>query len=100
VAELTALRIAVLVHARHQYGKGELPEPIGLSINRQGHLTLVFDRRETMNMWRGQLGVGVRPSPPPVPGGEAFRGTLTATEEISGNGVRSHHILTTVVYRP
>jgi hypothetical protein len=94
VAELTALRIAALIHARRAASSDVLPEPIGLSVNRQGHLTLVFDSHAAMESWCDTLYGAQRINDDSV----SYRGKLVAWEGDQEH--RSHEITTTVVYRP
>lgn len=79
MAGLTALKIAALAKARHEYANGELPEPVGLTINRHGHLTLMFAERDHMIAWR-ELMVRYGPVPPGVERWEAYSGEMTFTE--------------------
>lgn len=98
MAKLTALRVAALVQARHQYGRGELPEPIGITVGRAGHLTLVFDDRDDMIAWRDQLYEYEEIPYSSWNRRQAFRGVLRAYE-----GDRDHEMIeipTTVSYRP
>jgi hypothetical protein len=94
VADLKPMRVAALVHARAGYGRGRLPEPVGLTVDRHSHLTLVFDSREAMEAWRHELR-DPRPVPTRDPSQqEAWQGGLA-----DENGGRQLLITTTVVYR-
>jgi hypothetical protein len=94
VAELTALRIAALIHTRRAASSDVLPEPIGLSVNRQGHLTLVFDSHQAVESWCDTL-YGVERVPDDS---VSYRGKLHAWDDHDEG--RAHEITTTVVYRP
>ena len=96
MANLTALRIASIVKARHEYGKGELAEPVGLSINRRGFLTLVFDDRDAMIAWRDTLRE-FEQLPEVLPPQERYRGVLVAYD--GGPPHAMYEIVTTVTYR-
>ena len=99
MANLTALRIASIVKARHEYGKGELPEPIGLSIDRRGWLTLVFDDRDAMVAWRDQLYEYEQlPDGHLIEPVERYRGIMRAFDGKPGHEM--YEIPTTVIYRP
>jgi hypothetical protein len=95
MAELTALQIAALIHARRAASSDVLPEPIGLSVNRQGHLTLVFGSREAMESWHSVLYGAERVS---SDDSVSYRGKLLAWEDDREH--QSHEIMTTVVHRP
>jgi hypothetical protein len=95
VANLTALRITSLVKARHDYGRGELPEPIAMSVDRRGSLTLVFEDREAMIAWRDQLYEYEQiPSDRTYPA-EEYRGIMRAEDRGA-----TFEIPTTVRFRP
>lgn len=97
VADLPALRIAALTHARKLPTGEALPEPIGLSINRQKHLTLVFDDHRKMSRWRDQL-LDPRPLPSEDPYAEQYVGELVLREQ-TPVGPISYTVRTTVVSR-
>jgi len=97
VANLTALRIASIVKARHEYGKGELPEPIAMSVDRSGALTLVFEYRDEMALWRDQLYEYERLPDNSLYPGERYRGIMRAWDGRTGE---QYEIPTTVRFRP
>jgi len=90
VANLTALRIASIVQSRDA-----LPEPLGLTVDRRGWLTLVFEDREAMLVWRGQLYEYEEiPSDRTYPA-EEYRGVMRAEDRGA-----TFEIPTTVRFRP
>lgn len=94
VPELTPIKIAAMVHARHGYGKGALAEPIALSVDRRGKLTLVFATREGMEGWKRELH-DPRPAQTWMKDHrEAWQGGLP-----EHNGTSQRLIATTIIWR-
>ena len=93
VAELTPIKIAAMIHARAGYGRGELPEPIALSVDRKGRLTLVFSTQEDMEAWKRLLHQPEPVSTWMLDHEEAWQGGLA-----EDNG-RQRLIVTTVIWR-